>query len=138
MTIRLQATLPPRQSCKYRKRKGVRTDKGARGNVVQAHFGLPLKMYERLENRVKNTKKTRSHISREALDFYFLKVNKEPLQIHQICAKDPIVGLKHIPITIRRDQSSWLRMMAEKTGKKISQLGREAIEYYLDNHNSVD
>lgn len=91
-------------------------------------------MYKRLENKVKNTKKTRSHISREALDFYFLKVNKEPLQIHQICEKDPIVDLKHISISIRQDQGSWLRMMAEKTGKKISQLGREAIGYYLAPH----
>ncbi len=109
-------------------------DKGTRGNVVQAHFGLPLEMYKGLENRVKNTKKTRSHISREALDLYFLKVNKEPLEIHQICEKNVIIGLKNIPVTIRRDQSYWLRMMAEKTGKKISQLGREAIEYYLENH----
>ncbi len=99
--------------------------------MANAYIGLPLKICERLENRVKKTKKNRSHISREALDCYFLKVNKEPLKVHQICEKDPIIGLKVIPVTIRRDQIDLLRIMAEKTGKKLSQLGREAIEHYL-------
>lgn len=132
MEVHFQVALLPRQSRKYLIRKGVRTDEGARGKLVQAHFGLPHEVYKRLQNLVKVTKKNRSHISREALDAYFLKVNKEPLKVHGVCEKDPVIGLKHIPITIRQDQSSWLRIMAEKTGRKISQLGREAIENYLE------
>ena len=99
--------------------------------MVHVYFGLPEKVWERLENMVKDTQKSRSHISREALDCYFLEVNKAPLKMHQICEKDPIIGLKTAPLTIRKDQEEWLRMMAEKTGKNLSQLGREAIKHYL-------
>ena len=77
------------------------------------------------------TGKTCSHIVREALDSYAMKVNKEPLSKHQENQKYPIIGLKTIPVTIRQDQDDWLRLVADKTGKKLSQLGREAVEYYL-------
>lgn len=131
MTIRLQATLPPKQSRISYKSKGVKRNPRTRRAVVNAYFGLPEEMCKRLENRVKTSRKTRSHIVKEALDAYFLKVNKEPLEVHQICEKDPVIGLKTISVTIRQDQGDWLRMMSEKTGKKLSQLGREAMEFYL-------
>ena len=92
---------------------------------------MPQEICERLENRVQKTQKTRSHIVKEALDAYFLKVNKEPLEVHQICEKDPVIGLKTVSVTIRQDQGDWLRMMSEKTGKRLSQLGREAMEHYF-------
>ena len=98
---------------------------------MNAYFGLPQEICKRLENRVKQAHKTRSHIVQEALDAYFLKVNKEPLEVHQICEKDPVIGLKTVSVTIRQDQGDWLRMMSEKTGKKMSHLGRAAMEHYF-------
>lgn len=127
----MQATLLSMQARKYNKRKGVRTDLNFRGNMAHAYFGLSHEVCKRLENMIEKTRKNRSHISREALDAYFLEVNKAPLRVHGSCEKDPIIGLKHIPLTIRKDQSEWMRLMSEKTGKKMSRLGREAIEFYL-------
>ncbi len=54
--------------------------------------------------------------------------------MHQPIQKQPILGLKTCSVTIRQDQGDWLRMMSEKTGKRLSQLGREAMENYLENH----
>ncbi len=47
-------------------------------------------------------------------------------------------GFKMVCVTIRQDQGNWLRMMSEKTGKRLSQLGREATEYYLSEKNEDD
>ncbi len=83
-----------------------------------------------VENRVKKTKTNRSNIFRRAIDAYWLKLNKEP-EIRCITGKKyPVRGLKTIAVTIRKDQDDWLRQMVEKTGKKRSEIGREALEYY--------
>jgi predicted DNA-binding protein len=124
--------MPSRQSRNSRKRKGDKRNQRGCGTVVNAYFGLPQEICKRLENRVKKTGKTRSHIVREALDSYALKVNKEPLSTHQANEKHPIIGLRTYPLTIRQDQDAWLRTMAEKTGKKLSHIGREAVEWYFN------
>jgi len=99
---------------------------------VTAYFGLTNELCKMLENRVKKSQRNRSHIFRKALDSYLMKVNKEPFFAnHQPCQKYPILGLKTVPVTIRRDQDDWLRKMAQLTGKRLSQLGREAIQSYL-------
>ncbi len=101
--------------------------------MVHAYFGLPQEVWKSLENRVKNGPKSRSHISRESLDLYFFKLKKaRPMRTLQTCEKSSPVGLKTISVTIRKDQDQLLRIFAEKTGKNISQLGREALEAYLE------
>ena len=100
--------------------------------MAQGLFGLSKNQIEILEKRVKKAKTNRSNIFRKAIDAYWLKLNKEP-EIQCVTGKKyPIKGLKIIATTIRKDQDDWLRQMVEKTGKKRIELGREAIEYYLN------
>ena len=40
------------------------------------------------------------------------------------------VGLKTLPRTIRKDQDTRLREIAERTGRKMSELVREAVEKF--------
>jgi len=39
--------------------------------------------------------------------------------------------MKVLPRTITRDQDRKLRKLAEKTGRKISELAREAVDIYF-------
>ena len=102
------------------------------GNMAQGLFGLTKKQLEMLDLRVETTQTSRSNIFRQAIDAYWLKLNKEP-KIQCITGKRyPTIGLKIIATTIRKDQDDWLRQMVEKTGKKRSELGREALEYFFE------
>ena len=96
-------------------------------------FGLTPEQLEKLEKEVKKTHSDRSNISRKAVDTYWLNQNKkkiipQPLPAYQ---KHSILGLKTVSVTLRKDQSDWLRSMSELTGKTISQLGRDALDEYL-------
>jgi predicted DNA-binding protein len=111
----------------YRVRKKLH----GQGNMAHGHFGLTKIQVEKLKNMAKKGRTTRSHIIRQAIDAYWLKLNKEP-NVECITGKKyPVQGLQVVPVTIRKDQDSWLQMMVEKTGKKRSELGREAFEYYV-------
>ncbi len=111
----------------------VRKKCHGQGNMAHGHFGLTKTQRETLENMVKRTHKSRSHIFRQAIDAYWLKLNKEPSIPCITGKKYPVQGLLIVPVTIRQDQDDWLRIMVEKTGKKRSEIGREAFEYYLQN-----
>lgn len=101
--------------------------------MAHGYFGLTKIQLKTLENMAKEGGKSRSHIIRQAIDAYWLKLNKEPEIVCVTGKKYPVQGLKMVPVTIRKDQDQWLQIMIEKTGKKRSELGREAFEYYLQN-----
>jgi len=73
--------------------------------------------------------KTESEILRQMIDVYFANIKNnlpyEPLR------KTSPVGLKVLPRTIRKDQDIKLRELTEKTGRKISELIREAVEGFV-------
>ncbi len=128
--ICLQVKLPSPERRKLLKGKLVKGKYCGPGEPVSVLFGLTEKQREKLENEVKKTHLNRSNIYRKSLDAYRLKINKEPIS-YQPYHKYPILGLKNVSVTIRQDQADWVRVLAEKTGKKLSEIGREALEYYF-------
>jgi len=113
--------------------KGVKKYYGDAGKLVPVLFGLTHEQLEKLENEVKKTHSGRSNISRKAVDSYWLHQNKQKI-IHppsQLFQKHLILGLKTVSITIRRDQAAWLKSMAEISGKTVSEIGRNALEFYF-------
>ncbi len=114
----------------YRVRKKLH----GKGNMAHGHFGLTKIQLEMLKNMAKKGRKSRSHILRQAIDAYWLKLNKEPNIACITGKKYPVQGLRVVPVTIRKDQDLWLQGMVEKTGKKRSEIGREAFEYYAQAH----
>ena len=114
------------------KDKTVKDDKNKNKNVVNAYFGLPPKLWKTLEKRVQDTQTNRSHIVRQAIDAYLIMLNKTGFSKHKKYQKSVVgKGLKTMAVTIRKDQDRWLRRVSEQTGKKISLIGREAIELHL-------
>lgn len=114
------------------KNKAITDDKNKNKNVVNAYFGLTLKLWKALEKRVQDTQTTRSHIVRQAIDAYLIVLNKTGFSKHKKYQKSVVgEGLKTMAVTIRKDQDRWLRLVSEQTGKKISLIGREAIEHHL-------
>ena len=113
--------------------KGVKKYYGDAGQLVPVLFGLTPMLIKLIDIESKKQKSNRSNISRKIVDLYWLDYNKKkivfpPSQPNQ---KHPILGLKTVSITLRRDQAAWLRSMAETTGNSISELGRNAVEFYF-------
>lgn len=125
--VKLKARIPFKN---YRVKKKCM----GQGNMAQGLFGLTQNQLETVKIYVKKAKTNRSNIFRRALDAYRLMLNKEP-EIQCVTGKKyPVRGLKIIATTIRKDQDEWLRQMVEKTGKKRSEIGREALEYYFEHY----
>ena len=85
------------------------------------------KLIKKLENLAKKERKTESEVLRKILDAYFKDVDKKGLPYEPL-RKIPPVGLRVLPRTIRKEQEARLRELAEKTGRKISELVREVVE----------
>lgn len=119
------------------KRKRIRKDFTHAGNLVDAFFGLTKEDLEKLEKWLKKTGKKRSQVLREAIDYYWSNVNSGKKVISKrMLGKYQNQGLSTIGVTIRRDQDSWIRVMSEKAGKTMSEIGREALECYLTEKNT--
>ena len=71
--------------------------------------------------------KTESEALRKILDVYFKGIEERGLPFEPYRKFSP-VGLKVLPRTIRKEQDKKLRKLAEKTGRKISELAREAVD----------
>ena len=84
-------------------------------------------MIKKLGNLAKKEKKTESAALRIVLDAYFKEIDKQELSYEPYRKFSP-VGLKVLPRTITVEQDRKLREIAEKTGRKISELAREAVE----------
>jgi len=91
---------------------------------------LTPELIKKVKDLAEKNAKTESEVLRRILDVYFENIKKnlpyEPLR------KTSPVGLKVLPRTIRKDQDAKLRELTEKTGRKISELVRQAVEIFND------
>ena len=94
-------------------------------NYVTVYPGLTEDQLQKLNKIARETGRSCSEILREAIDQY-LKTYKDEEQ-PVFLRKQPIVGLKVVPRTIRRDQEERIREISQKTGKKMSEVMREAL-----------
>jgi len=78
----------------------------------------------------KKEKKTESAALRIILDAYFKDIDKKGLSYEPYRKFSP-VGLKVLPITISIAHDKKLREIAERTGRKILELAREAVERFF-------
>lgn len=101
----------------------------SRRNYTTIYAGLTPDLASKLGNLAKKEGKTESEVLRWMLDAYFQDIdNKGPP--YEPLRKTPPVGLKVMPRTIRKGQDARLRELCEKTGRKISELVREAVESF--------
>ena len=121
LIIHLKATLPYKNQL-------VKTNHPTR-NYTTIYIGLTPKQAQKLKNLARKHGKTESTSLRTILDAYFKGIEKRGLPYEPYRKFSPI-GLKVLPRTITRDQDKKLRKLAEKTGRKISELAREAVERY--------
>lgn len=83
---------------------------------------------KKLKNMARKQKKTESVVLREILDVYLQNVEKKGLTYEPYRRKySPIGNLKTLSRTIRKGQDLKLREVAEKTGRKTSELVREVV-----------
>ena len=87
-------------------------------------------MAGKLKELAKKERVTESEALRKILDAYFKDVEKKGLAYEPLRKMSP-VGLKTIPRTISREQALKLRELARKTGRKMSELVREAVEAFF-------
>jgi len=99
-------------------------------NYTTIYIGLTPKQAQKLANLAKKQGKTESEALRKILDAYFNAIEKRGLPYEPYRKFSPI-GLKVLPRTITKDQDKKLRKLAEKTGRKISELAREAVEVFM-------
>lgn len=102
----------------------------SRRNYTTIYVGLTPKLIKKLENLAEKQGKTESEVLRQILDAYFQDIEKEGLPCEPLRKFSP-VGLKVLPRTIRKEQDTKLRGLIEKTGRKASELVREAVESFI-------
>jgi len=108
----------------------VKTGIGTR-NFTTIYANLSPDLIKKLKNSIGKNGKTESEALRKMLDSYFRDIDKKGLPYEPLRKTSP-VGLKVLPRTIRTDQGEKLRELVEKTGRKISELVRDAIESFLE------
>ena len=101
----------------------------SRRNYTTIYVGLTPELAGKLGNFAKKGGKTESEILRGILDAYFQNIGKKSPPCEPLRKTSP-VGLKVLPRTIRKEQDARLRELTEKTGRKISELVREAVENF--------
>jgi predicted DNA-binding protein len=101
----------------------------SRRNYTTIYVGLTPELVKKLGNLAKKEGKTESAVLRKILDVYFRDIEKKGLPYEPLRKFSP-VGLKVLPRTIRKEQDAKLRELCEKTGRKISELVREAVESF--------
>jgi predicted DNA-binding protein len=84
---------------------------------------------KKLNNLAKKLNTTESAALRKILEAYFKDIEKKGLPYEPLRKFSP-VGLKVLPRTIRKEQGIKIRELTEKTGRKISELVREAVEMF--------
>ncbi len=73
--------------------------------------------------------KTESEVLRQILDVYLQDMEKKGLPYEPLRKFSP-VGLKLLARTITKEQDVKLRELADKTGRKISELVRAVVEEF--------
>jgi predicted DNA-binding protein len=103
----------------------------SRRNYTTIYVGLTPELVKKLGNLAKKENKTESEVLRRILDAYFKDIDKKGLPLEPLRKTSP-VGLKFLPRTITKKQDAKLRELVEKTGRKISELARDAIESFVE------
>ena len=122
ITIHLKATLPYVNQL-------VKTN-NPRRNCTTLYVSLTPKQAQKLRNLAKKQRKSESGTLRQVLDAYLKKIGLKGLTFEPYRKISPL-GMKALPRTITIEQDRKLREIAEKTGRKISELAREAVENYV-------
>ena len=108
----------------------VKTGIGTRNfTTIYANLGPDLE--RKLRNSVGKDGKTESEALRKMLDSYFRDIDKKGLPYEPLRKTSP-AGLKVLPRTIRKEQDARLRELVGRTGRKISELVRDAIESFVE------
>jgi len=103
----------------------------SRRNYTTIYANLSPDLIKKLRNFAVKEGKTESGALREMLDSYFKGIDKKGLPYEPLRKTSPI-GLKVLPRTIKKEQGEKLRELTEKTGRKISELVRDAIESFVE------
>jgi len=119
ISVRFHTSLP-------HKYQGVKRKPNNRKDYIPVYFGLSPKLTEKLKNTAEKQGKTESEVLRQILDVYLKDIEKKKLTYKPFRKLSPS-GLKTLSRTIRKDQDKKLREIAGKTGRKISELVREAV-----------
>ena len=93
------------------------------------YVSLIPKQAQKLRNLAKKQRKSESEALREVFDAYLRDIETKGLPFEPYCKISPL-GMKVMPRTITIEQDRKIRKIAEKTGRKISELAREAVGKY--------
>jgi len=110
-------------------KKQLIRDNSCRRDYTTVYVGLPAVQIKKLNNLAKRLNTTESAALRKILEAYFNDIEKKGLPYEPLRKFSP-VGLKVLPRTIRKEQGIKIRELTEKTGRKISELVREAVEIF--------
>ena len=102
-------------------------------NYTTIYIGLVPKQAQKLANLAKKQGKAESTALRTILDAYFKDIEKRGLPFEPYRKTSPL-GMRVLPMTITIEQDRRLREIAERTGRKISELAREAVEEKTQEH----
>ena len=122
LVIHLKATLPYKNQL-------VKTNQ-PRKNYTTLYVSLTPKQAQKLRNFAKKQKKSESGTLRQVLEAYLKEIESKGLPFEPYRKISPL-GMKVLPRTITIEQDRKLRKIAEKTGRRISELARDAVEEYL-------
>lgn len=111
-------------------RQLVKTGQGTR-NFTTVYANLSHELAKKIRDLAKKEGKVESVVLRQILDAYFKEIDRKGLPYEPLRKTSP-VGLKIVPRTIRKDQSDKLGELIEKTGRKSSELIRDAIESFVE------
>ena len=111
------------------KRQLVKTNPSRR-NYTTLYANFTPKQAKKLKNLAKKRVKTESEVLRQVINAYLKDIENRGLP-YEPFRKLSFTGFKFLPRTIRKEQDRILREIAEKTGRKITELAREAVEKFL-------
>ena len=100
-------------------------------NFTTVYANLTPQLAKKLKDLAKKEGKLESAALRKILDAYFKDIEKKGLPYEPLRKTSP-VGLKLLPRTIRKEQDIKLMELTEKTGRKISELVRDAVESFVE------
>ena len=111
------------------KRQLVKTN-NPRRNYTTLYVSLTPKQAQKLKDMAKREEKSGSEALRQILDAYLKDIEAKDLPFEPYRKISPL-GMKVFPRTITIEQDRKLRKIAEKTGRKISELARWAVAKYF-------
>ncbi len=99
----------------------------SRRNYTTLYANLTPNQAKKLRNLAKKRVKSESEVLRGILDAYLTHIESKGLPYEPL-RKLTFTGYKALPRTITKEQDKKLREIAEKTGRSINELTREAIK----------